>query len=120
MIPVYIQPGVQLFPDGREVCDLKKASGKLEYASRTGRMVFRQRGICCLLGHCPTCPGRLSGDAEFEHEDGKGSGGAHRDDRIEVDGKWKNGAAHHHCNMWKSSRRIDYNTALQARQERGL
>jgi hypothetical protein len=39
---------------------------------------------------------------------------------MELDGRWHNGAAHLVCNQWKSSRRINYNEALQARAEKAL
>jgi hypothetical protein len=39
-------------------------------------------------------------------------GGAHRDDRIEVDGKPYNGAACHACNTAKGSRRVNYQDNL--------
>jgi hypothetical protein len=48
-------------------------------------------------------------DATFEHEAGRGHGGGHRDDRIIVNGKNINGAAHRSCNGQKASRRINYN-----------
>ena len=72
--------------------------------------------ICCLAEHAPMCPGMIRRFVEvsFEHESGKGSGGGKRDDRIEVEGRWQNGASHYaFCNNWKGSRRIDYNAAIQ-------
>jgi hypothetical protein len=97
--------------DGREVCE----HNGIEYKMRIIAMVKRQRGLCCLYGHSPHCPGHISeAEATFEHEDGRGMGGGRRDDRIVLpDGRWINGAAHALCNQWKGSRRIDYNTALQ-------
>jgi len=47
-------------------------------------------------------------DITFEHQDGRGMGGSHRDDRIEIDGKPYNGAAHGKCNSDKGSKRVDY------------
>ena len=110
------QKGVKVYPDGREVCDLYSVAGKREYARRIQAMVTRQRGICCLHGYAPDCPGRFGGDRQtFEHENGRGMGGAHRDDRIELpDGTWINGASHYACNVWKGSRRIPYNVPFNS------
>jgi hypothetical protein len=119
-----VKPAVKVMRDGREICQLLTKAGRDEYDSRKDKMHARQAGICCLLGKCPTCPGRLSRkEGVFEHEDGRTSG--HRDDRIEVPvldrngqpviegGKLKmrpiNGLAHPQCNIWKGSRRISYN-----------
>jgi hypothetical protein len=65
------------------------------------------------MGHYTKCPGSLLGHrATFDHEDGRGSGGGKRDDRIIKDGRYYNGAAHLACNLWKGSRRIDYNNGI--------
>lgn len=112
---------VKIHRDGREVCNLKMVAGKHIYWQRIEAMHTRQKGVCCLYGFSPVCPGALAlDDATFEHEDGRGMGGSKRDDRIRKDGRRYNGVAHLVCNQWKGSRHIDYNTALQARQERGL
>jgi hypothetical protein len=101
--------------DGREICftfGMVKESfkGRKEYRRRTEAMWERQRGVCCLHGHIPECPGPLLlSEATFEHEKGRTAG--KRDDRIEVDGQWINGAAHLICNQLKGSRFIDYNAA---------
>ena len=106
------KPAVRIFEGGREVCDLTTKAGRDEYERRKDLMHKRQAGICCLYGKAPMCPGRLRrAEAMFEHEDGRGSGGGKRDDRIEVDGKPQNGVAHPLCNSWKGSRRIQYNDA---------
>ena len=110
MIPVYIQPGVQVFPDGREVCDLKTVAGRREFRLRVLLMWHRQGERCCLCHHL-----NFVKWMEFEHQDGKGMGGAHRDDRIMKDGKPYNGASCHWCNAAKGSRRIDYNADSQSR-----
>ena len=114
------ESGVWIYPSGRQVCDLRSTAGRAEYGRRIAAMHERQKGICCLSGHIEGCPGPLRlFEAVFEHQDGRGHGGGNQDDRIEVmkDGKliWQNGAAHFVCNGLKGSRRIDYNTALQAR-----
>jgi hypothetical protein len=111
-----LPPVIKIYPDGREVIDTNRVEGWNEYRRRVYAMLDRQRGFCCLFGICPSCTGPLcSQDATFEHQDSRGMNGSHRDDRIIVDGWWTNGAAHHDCNQWKSSRRIQYNLDLQAR-----
>lgn len=47
-------------------------------------------------------------DVTFEHQDGKGMGGSHQDDRIEIDGEWYNAAAHWKCNNDKGSKRFKW------------
>ena len=117
MLPKFPKPGqvmkpvvvVKVFADGREVCNTKYKEGQEEYVARKRKMWERQEKRCILEGICPTCPGRLKWvDTTFEHEAGRGAGGSKRDDRIEIDGKWVNGAAHHWCNAWKGSRAIQY------------
>jgi hypothetical protein len=99
--------------DGREICYTigwvrQSLAGRNEYRRRINAMLERQKGFCCLHGYAPDCPGFLAEeDATFEHENGRSGG--RRDDRIEVSGKWINGAAHLICNHWKGSRRINYN-----------
>lgn len=124
MIPAFPKPGqikrvkpaFKVLRDGREICDLLTKAGRDEYMSRKVKMHTRQNGICCLYGHAPGCPGRLSKyDMMFEHEEGRTAG--HRDDRIErlnrETGKMEriNGVAHPVCNSWKGSRKILYNAA---------
>ena len=59
----------------------------------------RQKGICCLYGFLPECPGKLLlKEATFDHENERGAGGGKRDDRIllpetETWMKWQNGLA---------------------------
>lgn len=115
MIPMFPKPSqikrkveaVEVFRDGREVCT-KTESGRKEYRRRIEAMRLRQNMACCLKGFIPQCPGYLHPrDATFEHEGGRGGG--KQDDRIEIDGKWINGAAHCICNGLKGSRRINYN-----------
>jgi hypothetical protein len=104
---------VRVLWDGREVCNDLTAAGRREYRTRTLEMRLRQRSICCMYRYCPTCPGYLpEGEATFEHEMGRTAG--HRDDRIEVDGKWINGAAHSLCNQWKGSRKMPYNVPFNS------
>lgn len=91
---------VKIFRDGREVCNLKTVSGRLEYRRRIELMLSRQGGRCC---NCPL-PCSIE-DATFEHEFGRGLGGGLRDDRIEINGKPVNGASHLWCNLKRGSNR---------------
>lgn len=107
---------VRIMKDGREVCNLLCKEGRDIYMARIEEMRLRQGKRCCLFGHIEGCPGALNkADATFEHEDGRGHGGGHRDDRIEILDpetgkiKWINGAAHSWCNSRKASTRISYN-----------
>src|ERR1700678_3088800 len=78
---------VTVYLDGREVCDLTTAEGYRQYRRRIITMLQRQQ-YQCGLQISRMCPGFLPFEsATFEHEDGRGSGGGHRDDRIEKDGK---------------------------------
>ncbi len=96
---------MKVMQDGREICNQYTSTGRKEYTKRTIAMLVRQRGLCCLCGLY------LSPDeATFEHQDGRGMNGSHRDDRIEKDGKPYNGAAHGRCNVEKGSKRINYNS----------
>ena len=97
------------YDDGREVCDLRTKAGRDEYERRKRQMWQRQRRRCCLELRVKGCPGILRwADASFEHEDGRGMGGGHRDDRTEKDGKPYNGVAHAWCNVLKGSTRVNY------------
>lgn len=85
----------RIYEDGREVCDDGTVAGRQEYAERRLIMWCRDQGKCCICGRFVT-----SVEAEFEHAEGRGFNGSHRDDRIE-----KNGVAHHGCNSKKGSKR---------------
>jgi hypothetical protein len=105
-------PAVRIYDGGREVCNMMTAAGKREYRRRTLEMRERQDNRCCLCHQWMSVQ-----DTTFEHEAGRGMNGAHRDDRIEKDGKWLNGAAHFWCNSLKGSQRGNYNS--QSTQHRG-
>lgn len=100
---------VRVFKDGREKCDLLTKEGRDLYMARIRAMWERQRRRCCLEGLVKECPGPLRlQDATFDHDEGRGMGGGHQDDRIEIvagDGKVTeiNGAAHALCNSLKGS-----------------
>lgn len=103
---------VRVFRDEREVCDLTTKAGRDEYMGRVRQMWERQGKRCCLEGLVKDCPGYLRlAEATFDHDEGRGHGGGHRDDRIEIpDGKGGmkeiNGAAHAWCNSKKGSCRL--------------
>lgn len=108
---------VMVYADGREKCLMHTGGGKAAYNWRIRQMAERQEQVCCLYGHIEGCPGTLLGyGATFEHEDGRGMGGAKRDDRIEKDGMPYNGAAHWQCNQDKGSRYIDYNNRKSSKR----
>jgi hypothetical protein len=94
---------VHMYPDGREVCDCGTKQGRAEYYSRTVAMADRQGRRCAM------CRRSLHVyHPSFDHEAGRGHGGAHRDDRIEVDGHWQNAALCRPCNNAKGSKRYHW------------
>lgn len=92
--------GVIRFPDGREILDLRTRRGRQLYRERIEAMWRRQKFVCKI---CKQPMARLA--ATFDHELGRGMGGAHRDDRIEIAGKPINAAVHWSCNTVKGSKR---------------
>lgn len=97
-----LRVGLAVYPDGREVCDQEGRAGKREYSNRLLLMWERQRHRCRI------CLKPLSLDrATFDHENGRGSGGSRRDDRITrlIEGVavWQNGAVCGSCNTRKGS-----------------
>lgn len=107
-----LTPGVKTYSDGREVCT-GTAFGKREYKRRTEAMRERQGGRCAIGGEWLAV-----GEAQFDHEAGRGSGGGHRDDRIEIDGQWVNAAVCGECNGRKGSRRYEWRGGLYLPIER--
>lgn len=99
-------PGVRTYLDGREVTD-NSGRGKGEYKRRTEAMRERQGGRCAIGGDWLDY-----GEGQFDHEAGRGSGGGHRDDRIEIDGEWVNAAVCGACNGAKGSRRYSWQNGL--------
>lgn len=101
------KPAFKIFPDGRIVCDLKTKAGMDKYRGWVKDMLIRQGGKCGLMitPQCRLNQGKLPfGMATFDHSNGRGYGGAKRDDRIEVDGKPQNMAVCPFCNSAKGSR----------------
>jgi hypothetical protein len=97
---------VTVYPDGREVCDLTTAAGLREYRRRILIMLQRQNYQCGIKTSLFCDPTFLPFEiATFDHQDGRGSGGGHRDDRIEKDGEPYNCAACAWCNAEKGSKR---------------
>ena len=87
---------VRRYPSGREVC-CDTAKGEIEYRRRLAVMVLRQHNVCGVGPH-------LLKAATFDHEQGRGMGAAHRDDRIvDDDGLPMNAAVCWACNMRKGS-----------------
>jgi hypothetical protein len=101
---VVIDNAYVIHPGGREVC-LETAAGKREYAVRSLAMMTRQGCLCAMCGESVLSP-------QFDHEAGRGSGGSHRDDRIEVDGQWQNAALCGWCNSAKGSKRFSWNNGI--------
>lgn len=109
------KPMMKVFPDGREVLDLKTKAGADEYQRRKLEMWDRQGKRCALqiTDICKQRQGRWPrNETQFDHENGRGGG--KQDDRIEVldpeTGKMKpqNGVVCPYCNSAKGSRRVPY------------
>jgi hypothetical protein len=102
---------VKVYPDGREVCNLRLKRGKQEYYTRSILMLERQ-GMKCAICRKPV----HYIWAEFDHEAGRRANGAHRDDRIEIfipdeDGitiRWQNAAVCRNCNTEQGSKRYHW------------
>lgn len=96
-----MRAAVEIFDDGREVCDLGTPSGRAIYRQRIETM-WRRQGYRCRICRRPLA--RI--EATFDHENGRGMGGSRRSDLIvDVDGKPINAAVCWSCNMTKGSRR---------------
>lgn len=99
---------ITIYPDGREVCR-KVPSGNREYKRRIEAMWERQGQRCGLMlsESCRRRGGFITlQESTFEHVDGRGMNGWHRDDRIEKNGEPYNLAACWSCNGQKGSRRL--------------
>jgi hypothetical protein len=104
------KPAVKIYKDGREVCNMLTPTGRAEYRRRREEMWHRQ-GDRCSLQISPQCKakkGKCAFDlVQFEHSDGRGFNGSHRDDRTFKDGKNYNSASCPYCNAQKASRRLE-------------
>ena len=110
--PAPVKVAVVRFDDGREICQ-QNAAGRHEYYSRIAEMMLRQGMVC------PLCEDWLSSeDVQFEHQAGRGFSGAHRDDRIVVNGHWQNAAVCGKCNTAKGSRRYEWRSGEYVPKER--
>lgn len=88
-------------PNGRQVCS-PNAAGRREYERRTKAVSDRQKGKCaiCLL---------VGAKLRLDHQDGRGHGGGHRDDRIlDEKGMWMNAGLCDFCNGCKGSKRYHW------------
>lgn len=91
---------VRVFRDNREVCNLLCKSGRDEYERRKRLMWERQLKTCIL------CSQPLAWkDTTFEHQDGRGFGGGHRNDAVTKNGAPYNGVSHGWCNAKRGSKR---------------
>lgn len=103
-----VAPGVWRYKDGRELCD-ETSAGRREYKARKDAMWERQGMKSAISGN-----GMSRYYCEFDHQAGRGMGGAHRDDRIVLpDGTWINAALNPSENTAKGSKRyhwVDNNT----------
>ena len=101
------KPAMKVFPDGREVLDLKTKVGADEYQRRKLQMFDRQGGRCGLQ-ISPQCKARggrlLRAECQFGHEVSRGGG--KRDDRIEIEGRPVCRALCPWCNSLQGSRKM--------------
>jgi len=89
---------IVVFDDGREVCTATVQGWRI-YKGRLYVMEVRQQFRCAI------CERTEGSKMQFDHQDGRGHSGGRRDDRIEVDGQWKNAALCENCNLAKGSKR---------------
>ncbi len=95
------KPMMKVFPDGREILDLKTKAGADEYQRRK-RVAWEEQGRLCSICHL-----RLRWeDATVDHKEPRGMGGGRRDDR-----QANIAAAHAVCNSQKGSKRIQFSDA---------
>lgn len=95
---------VKIHDDGREVCNKHTDGGLAEYHERLRICYQRQYDPAVRYHRCCNCKKRLEwGDVCFEHENLRTAGKI--DERVEVDGKPRNGASHVICNLKRGSRR---------------
>jgi hypothetical protein len=99
MIPILVDDIYRKYDDNREVC-LPNKKGRAEYKRRRNAMAARQGWRC---GTCQNPMRETQGyfnSATFQHDDGRGMGGARQDDRIEDErGSWLNSCLCYQCNV---------------------
>jgi len=104
-----VRPSMKVFPNGREVLDLKTKGGMDEYQRRRLAMWERQ-GCRCALQITDICKQRQGrwpkNEIQFDHSAGRTSG--KRDDRIEIGGNPINASVCPFCNSAKGSRKVSY------------
>jgi hypothetical protein len=105
-----VKPYIKVFPDGREILDLKTRAGADEYQRRKFEMWDRQGKRCALqiTDICKQRQGRWPQDeVVFGHSFSRGMGGGKRNDAI-VDnmGKPLNMALCSWCNSKQASRPV--------------
>jgi hypothetical protein len=118
-LPAFPKPGqikkkpeaVKVFPNGREICNIKCKTGLDEYLRRK-RIMWERQNKKCGLQIAPQCKERqgrlLIDECTFDHDNGRGGG--KQDDRIEKPnpetGKMEpvNHAVCWWCNSLKGSR----------------
>ena len=87
---------------------------KAEYDRRRDVMIERQ------LGRCAICL-KVKSPLQFDHAEGRGHGGGHRDDRIwELDGTPKNAALCSDCNLQKASKRYQWRDGIYQPKEKHI
>lgn len=94
--PIFYPEGI----GGPEIYNLDTAEGKRRYDENRYKMEVRQ-GFQCAI--CERIAGSMM---DFDHETSRGGG--KQDDRIEVDGHWKNAALCRRCNTEKGSKRYHW------------
>jgi hypothetical protein len=92
------QPGLWIYPDGREVIQTKTLAGRAILAERRLHAWDESDYTCCLCGQRPI----LSYDATLEHKTSKGAGGGKHDDRQS-----NLGISHLHGNQAKQSMSLE-------------
>ena len=97
-----IDGSYQKYPDGRLVA-LNNAKGDAWYRAQTVFMASRQKGVCGICHGTRLMHGTAEWSATFQHGDGRGLGGARRNDDVNAPG---NCAAHLICNSELGSRRL--------------
>lgn len=97
-----IDGAYQKLPDGRLVA-LNNKKGDAWYHSQTIKMARRQKGVCGICQSSRLMHGTGEWSTTFQHGDGRGLGGARRNDDVDALG---NCAAHWKCNSELGSRRL--------------